>query len=151
MSRHRHVVHARSKKHDGGAALHKGVGPHGMGHGFADGKEEKMATKNMANVLGGKAKVRAHRKRGGKVSRAEVAAADDASDHSKGGGCYAKGGKIKSGFIKHPGALHRALHVPKGEKIPEKKLKKAEHSSNPTTKKRAVLAETMKHWHHGKH
>ncbi len=42
------------------------------------------------------------------------------------------------------GALHKELGVKKGEKIPEKKLEKAEHSKNPVTKKRAVLAETFK-------
>jgi hypothetical protein len=42
------------------------------------------------------------------------------------------------------GALHRDLHVPQGKKIPEKKLKKAEHSKNPTVRKRAALAETLK-------
>ena len=42
------------------------------------------------------------------------------------------------------GALHKALHVPEGKKIPEKKLEKAEHSKNPTMRKRAVLAETLK-------
>lgn len=42
------------------------------------------------------------------------------------------------------GALHKALNVPKGKKIPESKLKKAEHSKNPKLKKRAVLAETLK-------
>lgn len=46
--------------------------------------------------------------------------------------------------IKHPGALHKELHVKAGEKIPESKLKKAEHSKNPTLKKRANLAETLK-------
>lgn len=46
--------------------------------------------------------------------------------------------------IKHPGALRKALHVKKGEKIPESKLKKAEHSKNPTMAKRARLAETLK-------
>lgn len=46
------------------------------------------------------------------------------------------------------GALHKALDVPAGKKIPEAKLKKAEHSINPLTKKRAVLAENMKHWNH---
>lgn len=46
--------------------------------------------------------------------------------------------------IKHRGALHKALHVKEGEKIPESKLKKAEHSKNALTKKRAVLAETLK-------
>lgn len=49
--------------------------------------------------------------------------------------------------IKHPGALHKSLKVPEGKKIPESKLKKAEHSKNPTLKKRAVLAETLKKMH----
>lgn len=42
------------------------------------------------------------------------------------------------------GALREELHVPKGKNIPAKKLEKAAHSSNPTLKKRAVLAETFK-------
>ncbi len=53
--------------------------------------------------------------------------------------------------IKHPGALHKSLHVPKGQKIPVYNLKKASHSKNPTLRKRAVLAETLKKLprHHG--
>jgi len=50
--------------------------------------------------------------------------------------------------IKHPGALHRELGVPEGQKIPAKKLAKAEHSDNPTLRHRANLAETLKHMHH---
>ena len=42
------------------------------------------------------------------------------------------------------GALHKALNVAEGKKIPSEKLKKATHSKNPTLKKRAVLAETLK-------
>jgi hypothetical protein len=49
--------------------------------------------------------------------------------------------------IKHPGALRKTLKVKKGEKIPTAKLKKAEHSKNPTTAKRARLAETLKKMH----
>lgn len=49
--------------------------------------------------------------------------------------------------IKKPGALRKALHVKKGKKIPLSKLKKAEHSKNPTMKKRAVLAETLRKLH----
>lgn len=49
-----------------------------------------------------------------------------------------------AGAIKKPGALRKSLGVKKGEKIPSAKLKKAEHSKNPTTRKRAVLAETLK-------
>jgi hypothetical protein len=48
------------------------------------------------------------------------------------------------GAIKHPGALHKSLGVPQGEKIPAKKLAKATHSENPTLAKRARLAETLK-------
>jgi len=49
--------------------------------------------------------------------------------------------------IKHPGALRKTLKVKKGHKIPEAKLKKAEHSKNKTTAKRARLAETLKGLH----
>lgn len=49
--------------------------------------------------------------------------------------------------IKKPGALKKSLHVKKDEKIPEKKLEKAEHSKNPTTRKRAVLAKTLRKMH----
>jgi hypothetical protein len=49
--------------------------------------------------------------------------------------------------IKKPGALRKTLGVKKGEKIPESKLKKAEHSKNPKTRKRANLAETLKKMH----
>jgi len=51
------------------------------------------------------------------------------------------------GAIKKPGALRASLKVKKGEKIPEAKLKKAEHSKNSKTRKRAVLAETLKKMH----
>ncbi len=46
--------------------------------------------------------------------------------------------------IKKPGALHKALHVKEGEKIPVSKLKAAEHSKSPLMRKRATLAETLK-------
>ena len=49
--------------------------------------------------------------------------------------------------ISHPGALHRSLGVPAGKKIPAKKLASAEHSRNPTTRRRARLAETLKGLH----
>ncbi len=52
------------------------------------------------------------------------------------------------GAIKHPGALRKTLGVKKGKKIPASKLEKAEHSKNPTTRKRAHLAETLKKMHH---
>ncbi len=55
-----------------------------------------------------------------------------------------------AGAIKKPGALRKSLHATPGKKIPEAKLKKAEHSKNPTTRKRAVLAETLRKMHKGK-
>lgn len=45
--------------------------------------------------------------------------------------------------IKHPGALHKKLGVPEGEKIPAKKLAKAAKSKNPTTRKQVALARTL--------
>jgi hypothetical protein len=43
----------------------------------------------------------------------------------------------------HKGRLHKALHVPEGKKIPERKLEKAAHSKNLHLKRMAVLAETF--------
>ena len=50
--------------------------------------------------------------------------------------------------IKHPGALHRTLGVPQGQKIPMAKIEKAEDSKNPTTRRRARLAETLRGMNH---
>ena len=46
--------------------------------------------------------------------------------------------------IKHPGALHRALHVPEGQKIPAKKMAKAAHSESPRVRRMVGLARTLK-------
>ena len=48
-----------------------------------------------------------------------------------------------SGATKNEGALHRALDVPVGKKIPPKKLTAALHSSNPKIAKEANLATTL--------
>lgn len=42
------------------------------------------------------------------------------------------------------GALRKKLGVKKGEDIPVAKLDKAAHSKNPTTRKQAVLAKTLR-------
>lgn len=55
---------------------------------------------------------------------------------------YKKGGWIKEA-IKKPGALHEQLGVPKGEKIPAKKLAKAANAPGKLGK-RARLAQTLK-------
>lgn len=62
--------------------------------------------------------------------------------------------RAKKNFIQKmhmkKGALHRSLHVPEGEKIPQAKIEKAEYSKNPTLRKRAYLAETLKGLSHHK-
>lgn len=73
--------------------------------------------------------------------------------HEKGCTCKAcSGGVMQKGGIKikpsHKGLLHKDLGVAKDKPIPAKKLEKAEHSSNPTVKKRAVFAENSKGWSH---
>ena len=52
------------------------------------------------------------------------------------------------GAIKHPGALHKELGVPEGEKIPSKKLAKAAKASGKLGKQ-ARLAETLGKMRHG--
>lgn len=49
--------------------------------------------------------------------------------------------------IEHKGFLHTATHTPQNEKIPEKKIMKAEHSSNEHIRKAAHLADTLKNFH----
>jgi len=49
-----------------------------------------------------------------------------------------------AGAIKKPGALSKTLGVPEEENIPMSKIKKAEKSKSPKTRKRAHLAETLK-------
>jgi hypothetical protein len=65
-------------------------------------------------------------------------------------GEYARGGAPDhwiADATRNKGALHRELHVPEDEKIPAKKLVRAEHSSNPLERKRADLAATLKKMH----
>lgn len=47
-----------------------------------------------------------------------------------------------AGAIKHPGALHKELHVPAGKKIPKKKLYAAAHKGGKLGR-RAQFAETL--------
>lgn len=51
------------------------------------------------------------------------------------------------GAIKHPGALHRELGVPQGQKIPPKKLAAAAQKGGKLGR-RARLAETLSHMVH---
>lgn len=49
-----------------------------------------------------------------------------------------------AGATKNKGALHRNLNVPPNEKIPAAKLQAAKNSRNPTIRKEAALAMTLK-------
>lgn len=58
--------------------------------------------------------------------------------------------KLKGALKKQKkGALHRMLHIPEGQKVPENVLRKAMHSTNPLERKRADLANTEEHFNHG--
>lgn len=51
------------------------------------------------------------------------------------------------GAIKKPGALHKELGVPQGQKIPAKKMAKAAKSSNPKLRRQVALAKTLSKLH----
>jgi hypothetical protein len=51
-----------------------------------------------------------------------------------------------AGAIRHPGALHRQLGVPQGQKIPQKKLQKAAGKGGKLGR-RARLAQTLAGFH----
>lgn len=48
-----------------------------------------------------------------------------------------------AGATKNKGALHRALGVPEGKKIPASKLASGAKSSNPRIRKEVSLARTL--------
>lgn len=50
-----------------------------------------------------------------------------------------------STVVKHPGALHRALGVPEGKKIPAAKMAKAARSGSPRVRKMVGLAHAFAH------
>lgn len=117
----------------------------------------KKGGKVEAKAEGSKTAVRADRKKrqsGGKaltpnnyVNR-NVKDANQERDGIKHVGGMKKGGKAEgknwiAGAIKKPGALHKSLGVPMGEKIPAKKLSEAAEKGGKLGK-RARLAQTLK-------
>ncbi len=115
-----------------------GFGPDGLiGKGITEGSPIKYLLDD------GKDKDKDNgKKRGGSVSDGEIEGTRPT------GGRLAKkqGGSDNwiQGAIKHPGALHRELHVPEGKKIPAKKMAEAAHSDNPHIRRQAALAKTLK-------
>lgn len=55
----------------------------------------------------------------------------------------------QGGFSVHKGALHRALHVPEGEKIPAEKLAEASRSKNEHVRNMARSAKGFAGMSHG--
>lgn len=123
-------------------------------------KEANEERDGLKHTGGMKSGGRAKRDMGGMALpawRTPVARASGGKVHGADCGCAkCAGGRVGrkeggrnwiAGAIKHPGALHKEMHVPAGEKIPAKKLAKAEHSDNPKLAKRARLAETLKGLH----
>jgi hypothetical protein len=55
----------------------------------------------------------------------------------------------KGSFKIKKGALHRALGIPQGEKIGETRIRKAEKSKNPETRREARSAEGLTHMKKG--
>jgi hypothetical protein len=82
----------------------------------------------------------------GRLEKSKMAAQEER------GAPRAKGGWVpKKDF--HPGGqkgkLHRELGVPEGQKIPAKRLAKAQKSENPEIRRDAIRAKTMEGWKHG--
>ena len=57
------------------------------------------------------------------------------------------GDKGKSFKVKE-GSLHAMLHIPQGEKIGQERIRKAEHSSSPAVRRKAISALGLTHMHH---
>ena len=57
-------------------------------------------------------------------------------------------GKLKGALAANPGGLHRALHVPQGQKIPAGELARARKSKNKHVRQMANLATTASHFKH---
>lgn len=136
------VKHAALTGKKAGGRLHKAGGGKSPKVQFAPETEEPDYEK-YRDLL---------RSKGAEISDDAMPGPTQADGQKRGGRAMrAHGGKSEKwiqGAIKHPGALHKALHVPEGEKIPTKKLAKAAHSKNPLMAKRAHLAETLKGLHH---
>lgn len=86
----------------------------------------------------------------GDIKRSKVSPDIGASRTEKSSGvqkpAFAKGGHWIAGAIKHPGALHKEMGIPQGQKIPAAKLKSAAGKGGKLGQ-RARLAETLKGMH----
>ena len=147
-----HGKHHRDHKAGGGAMIDPRAA---AAANIANSNRAGVPTGRLASVpTGSQALKLMGMKKGGKAAHPDIAedkalikkmVKGEALKHRKHGGEASH--KWIQGAIKHPGALHKELHVAAGEKIPAKKLEKATHSSNPKLAKRANLAKTLKSLH----
>lgn len=147
-----HGKHHRHHKAGGGAMIDPRAA---AAANIANSNRAGVPTGRLASVpTGSQALKLMGMKKGGKAAHPDIAedkalikkmVKGEALKHRKHGGEASH--KWIQGAIKHPGALHKELHVAAGEKIPAKKLEKATHSSNPKLAKRANLAKTLKSLH----
>jgi len=146
--------HGGKKAAGGAVALKRGGHAEGeKGHNRLD-RKGRMHKASGGSALSSAAKTieRSENEPGSGKESVKVGKGEPSEDEPDRAG-LASGGAAKgsrnwiAGATKNKGALHRSLGVPEGEKIPAAKLKAAEHSDNPKTRKRAVLAETLKGMH----
>lgn len=83
-------------------------------------------------------------KRSFKSAKHRKAISDGLKKHHAKKGRKSNPSKWISKAIKKPGALHKQLDIPEGQKIPMRELRKASKSSDSTLAKRANLAITMR-------
>ncbi len=58
-------------------------------------------------------------------------------------------GRGKPGFDVKEGSLHRMLGIPEDDTIGQERLRKAEHSSNPVIRRKAISGIGLTHMHKG--
>lgn len=118
----------------------------GKEHGYtksaeSDGKVSVKAHERSCYATGGKVQKHYDRMENFRKEQ-DTMPAEPAKENKK----MAKGGKWIAGAIKKPGALHKELGVPKGDKIPAKKLDAAAKKGGKEGQ-RARLAKTLKRMH----
>jgi hypothetical protein len=153
--------HEQPRK-SGGRAFAKGGGvrPHAhakhefnFGHHHGAGHEEPLETHPPAELKKGGVPKKHKHASGGRTAlacggKAMKDGGDDEEDEprhkSADGGRWIQAATNKMEKKGTVGSLHRALDVPEGNKIPAKKLSKAEHSSSPALRKKANFAANVR-------
>jgi hypothetical protein len=79
----------------------------------------------------------------GPLPRSKGTAVASSTEHLASKLAQSKKKNWMSGAVSHPGALHRQLNVPAGQKIPAKKIAAAASSNNALLARRARLAQTF--------